>query len=642
MSDEDEDSSSSSSSDGESTSSEHGNRNMSLLEVALPQRRSSRNALPVSESESSSSSSSSSSSDASSSETDEAKRKDEWKYRRRKKSPPDKTTTNRMAKANNNQSNGKPSSDNCTTSEKYGDDPQTSTEPKRRKSLIRASRLEQNTENNLGTRSWNKNKDAPTVNSEEVMEPPLKEEEEERVVKPEAGTSSGGIQKTSPSERYHTPEQMRIMLDFYRQKHYPSKEDFLVLEQRTGLSPKKLLYWFSNRRRRKNDLAKETPNPRGRRPHSSTSAAMKAELLPPLLPSVATSSHAEETTAAAAVLSDPDDQKFFMVQFFKTNPYPTREEMRQIGERIGLTEKKVFYWFSNRRRKEKPEGFVSRKQPQQPKDEGEGSASASGLSPERPPRPKLEAASSGPGSDSSRTPSPAKRERFSSPVGDLSHQDSSFSTEEREGGGGRGGESLKLEEAESSVSDAADPGLGERPKKMADMKIEVAEGAAIGDASAAPRYSCRLCKYVTETGRGNLLRHFRDTHKMKPKFCKRCRLVYLKDAAFKSHAPCYDGRDEVKAEEEEDSDDPEISFSSSSSSPEKAKAKQQQQKPQFYSQRYKTLLDRLGSKSRKDQSVDEVAAGSPFQRNGKLELVMVTQGQFNAVQDFIGGDDARV
>ena len=181
---------------------------------------------------------------------------------------------------------------------------------------------------------------------------------------------------------------------------------------------------------------------------------------------------------------------------------------------------------------------------------------------------------------------------------------------------------------------------------MADMKIEVAEGSAIGDASDAPRYSCRLCKYVTETGRGNLLRHFRDTHKMKPKFCKRCRLVYLKDAAFKSHAPCYEGQgrdNEVKAEEEEDSDDPEVSFSSSSSSsPEKAKAKQQQQKPQFYSQRYKTLLDRLGAKSRKDQSVDEVAAGSPFQRNGKLELVMVTQGQFNAVQDFIGGDDARV
>jgi hypothetical protein len=63
-----------------------------------------------------------------------------------------------------------------------------------------------------------------------------------------------------------------------------------------------------------------------------------------------------------------------------------------------------------------------------------------------------------------------------------------------------------------------------------------------------------------------------------------------------------------------------------------------EQKPQFFSRRYKNLLAHLGSRTRKDQSLDEVAAGSPFQRNGKLELVMVNASQFNAVQEFINGD----
>ena len=656
MSDEDEEDSSSASSEsssdweaseggsGGSASNKNANKNLSLLEVALrkngnkdknlsllevvPERRNSR-AMPASESSESTSSSSSSDDSSSSSESEngseEAKRKDEWKYRRRKKSPPDKTT--RMAKANNNQSNIKPSSKNSTTSgrnrfdssdelatpESMSSSPEKAqTAPKRRKSIIRASRLD-NSESNLGTRSWNKKPGDGTdsaVLNRETMDVPLKEEETEedgdRAVEPEAEAGTSGTNRSS-SERYHTPEQMRIMLDFYRQKHYPSKEDFLMLEQRTGLSPKKLLYWFSNRRRRKNDLAKETPNPRGRRPHSSP---VKVELPPP-------------PATPSAVLSDPDDQKFFMVQFFKTNPYPTREEMRQIGERIGLTEKKVFYWFSNRRRKEKPEGFVSRKQP---KDE-------ESISPERPLRPKMETASSGLDSDSNRTPSRAKKQRDSSVPSDANDHQESPSSSEREVDGG---EIFKVEE---TVSETPEPVEADRPKKMADMKIEVAEGEAIGDASDAPRYSCRLCKYVTETGRGNLLRHFRDTHKMKPKFCKRCKLVYLKNAAFKSHKPCSNGT-EAKAADKDESDDPEVSFSS----PERVTVKREQlsQKPQFFSQRYKKLLDRLGSKSRKDQSVDEVAAGSPFQRNGKLELVMVTQGQFNAVQDFIGGDDTRV
>ena len=721
MSDEDEDaSSSSSSSSSDSSSSDEGgsdvvasnknaSKNLSLLEVALkkngngnknlsllevaPERRNSRVAMPMqtaSESSGSTSSSEDDSSDDSSDGEEEAKRKDEWKYRRRKKSPPNKNTAKtantatRMAKANNN---SKPSSKTTTTSgrnsdfrrsgdfmsDSSGDDDilaalesssspeKDKTAPKRRKSFIRASRFD-NSESNLGTRSWNRrvrgDPDSAVLPIEAMaaslavplkdeMEDEGQEEDEDSEVKAE-----GHVGNKSSAERYHTPEQMRIMLDFYRQKHYPSKEDFIALERETGLSPKKLLYWFSNRRRRKNDLAKETPNPRGRRPHQSSSVA-KAELLPPLPP----------TPTPAAVLDDPDDQKFFMVQFFKTNPYPTREEMRQIGERIGLTEKKVFYWFSNRRRKEKPEGFVSRKQ-QQPKDEEEG------LSPERPPRlPKLEVASSPrPDSDSSRTPSPAKRENYSSPP--VHHSASSSS--EQEGGG----ESFK---AETVLSDTTpDPGdTEEKPekpeklKKTSDLKIEVPEGGAIGDAADAPRYSCRLCKYVTETGRGNLLRHFRDTHKMKPKFCKRCKLVYLKNAEFKKHEPCYraaEAATEVKAEDDEDaSDDPEVSFSSpekgspekgspengspQNGSPEKGspekgsfsssvkREQSQQKKPHFHSQRYKNLLDRLGSKSRKNQSVDEVAAGSPFQRNGKLELVMVTRGQFNAVQDFIGGDD---
>ena len=468
-------------------------------------------------------------------------------------------------------------------------------------SLIRASKMDEN----VGTRSWKKvSPEAKRNNNVEISEGSRE------------GASDESQRPDDPrfadykSERYHSSDQLQILLAFYEKNHYPCKEDFSALEIQTGLSPKKLLYWFSNRRRRNNDLAKDTPNPRGRRPRSSQASSLSmAEITADSTSPLTGMVKKEERAVEEVPIEDADDQKYFMLQFFKTNPYPTKEEMRQIGDRIGLSEKKVFYWFSNRRRKDKPQGFVSRKAKTEEASAERKPFAGSTTDDGSPiPEPNRQNSSS-PGVTPSKSPRRSRNASATTP-------------------------SKNDTENESNENAPLEP---QTPPAPRDEPVEGVIGSAVDG------YFCRLCAYTTDTGRPNLLRHFRDTHKLRPKHCKKCRLVYAKDL-FEGHTPCLGG---TKPEPcETDDEDTEVTISPSAA---KAAARARRcstpdktQKPQFYSRRYKNLLKELGAKPGKDQSLDEAVTApslSPFKRNGKLELVMVTKGQFNAVQEFILGDD---
>ena len=347
------------------------------------------------------------------------------------------------------------------------------------------------------------------------------------------------------SSRYYDPALSEFLEKKYSENKYPSKDDFKAMESECTLTANKILYWFTNRRRRDKEPIPSPSRGRKRNPPSTN--------------------HAET-----------EEQRKALIDFFNQNPYPSKDDLAQLERDIGMPRKKVFYWFCNRRRKEKPEGFVKRK-------------------------------------------------------------------------------IKKTEEVyEPTTVEAGCIGLG-------------------------AGWRCLQCDYGSNN-RQNLFRHFRVSHSLSAKYCKKCAKIFKKDEYF-TH-PCLknasngDCKSPLKGEarvmdlsdivvpkvfdsEGESCDEKtfknsflkhSLSDTSSSSDDDDAEpmytrtpTKAELKSPnKFYSGRYKELLTRLGSKANKNADLHEVLERNRFHRNGKLELSMVTGDQFDAVLEFINSNRSEM
>jgi hypothetical protein len=362
------------------------------------------------------------------------------------------------------------------------------------------------------------------------------------------------------------------LYEFYVNKPYPTRADFIDLERSTGLTQKKLLYWFSNRRRRDDIAVRRKPSPEkcgNKNGHSNKPEELlskeekeKADLRKKLEEIRArkrvqetteeeddheedmTTQEADETEGnesesarPTALFKPKSEEDKFLMEFYKKDPYPRKADFPEMQERTGWDSRKIHNWFSNRRRRD---GIVKSRSP-------------------------------------------------------------------RENGDKEDSGKIQKEIVDGILADAND-------------------------------FSCRVCNFITKC-RPNLLRHLRKYHKLPPKHCKKCRLVFLKPE-YRSHS-CFSEASGQKRRHRSRSKKP----------PDKEASPSRSKSPKCYSSRYKSLLKSLGGKnhgsSKKDKrkrkktkeglDLQESLLSSPFHRNGKFEVVMVTGEQFDAVQSFLAG-----
>ena len=134
------------------------------------------------------------------------------------------------------------------------------------------------------------------------------------------------------SDRYYDPGLNEYLEKKYNEDKYPSKDGFRAMEVECGLAANKILYWFSNKRRRDKECIAAASKGRKKK----LPGEVKSEV-------------------------ETEEQKQILLAFFEQNPYPSKEEFAKLEQDTGLGEKTIFYWFSNKRRKDKPDGFTSRK-----------------------------------------------------------------------------------------------------------------------------------------------------------------------------------------------------------------------------------------------------------------------------------------
>lgn len=156
---------------------------------------------------------------------------------------------------------------------------------------------------------------------------------------------------------------------------------------------------------------------------------------------------------------------------------------------------------------------------------------------------------------------------------------------------------------------------------------------------------CLLCPDYSAKSRDTMYRHFRLRHKVHPRFCKRCKLVFTK-VAYETHS-CKNTTPSItsaatttvkvqpKSIPSEESPKPKPKLQLKKKSPTK---KELNSPTIFFSRRYGQLLKKLGAKPGKNQCLQQTVAQSRFHRNGKLEVCLVTPEQFQAVQDFCLGE----
>ena len=507
-----------------------------------------------------------------------------WNYRRRrKKKPPNSDSSS----GENNSQKENQAENGVSTSVKL------MKKSKLRKSLGSSSSLD----NNCGTRSWKKQTEIPTKrlssnNNNDDVDTNANED-----LEGEAETAGGGTLgaiKAYKSDRYHSADTQTILYQFYREKTaYPRRPDFVHLEAATGLTYKRILYWFSNRRRR-DGLA----NSKKKKDENSPKEEVVVKDL------------REKLERMRRMKKEEEEQKKVLAEFYGgVSPYPTKDDFKKLGQKTGLSAKRLMYYFSNRRRKD---GIVNSKKEIKEKISMNNKADING--------------------EKDVDDDDDDEQEVLINGNDVEHVvDSSPSMDEE----AKFAETKKETETEAIANVASSKAVVDR--------ITISEDSEGVIGSCKNGFRCFLCGKFSTSCRPNLLRHMRVLHKIHPKACKRaCLLVYRKEVYW-DH-PClaaskYKG---VKKKSKSDA----TSTSTETEAETTADEKKRRTPPKFYSSRYRKLLKKLNNEkgrlnnNQREECLSDAMARSRFHRNGKLELVMVTADQFNAVQEFILGEDS--
>ncbi|KAJ1137187.1 hypothetical protein NDU88_003600 [Pleurodeles waltl] len=189
----------------------------------------------------------------------------------------------------------------------------------------------------------------PTLPSmEELMSAALAQAKTGEVtVEPDAGESR------SPRTRI-TPEQLKVLWNYFDINNLPSEEKILQMSEHTGLAAKVVKHWFRNRLFKERQQDKDSPYNFSTPPSSSTALPESEEA------GVGCGPHSQNTE-----VSRPDrwgsrrfsrtkfsDFQFQALQsFFETSAYPKDSEVDRLSQLLGLPNRVVVVWFQNARQK---------------------------------------------------------------------------------------------------------------------------------------------------------------------------------------------------------------------------------------------------------------------------------------------------
>ncbi len=169
-----------------------------------------------------------------------------------------------------------------------------------------------------------------------------------------------------------TDDRKAILYGFYHNNPYPSKRDFAQLQKKTGMSPKSLLYWFSNRRRRDDIAVKRTP--KGNIDRNDEDAKREQEVLDVKrrlaeIRAKKSAKRPQSSKRCAKLVENSADRepakrgrprisfpaknpKKILLEFYQSNPNPSKSQLQDLEKVTGLPRKKIRDFISYRRRRD--------------------------------------------------------------------------------------------------------------------------------------------------------------------------------------------------------------------------------------------------------------------------------------------------
>ncbi|XP_069490059.1 zinc finger homeobox protein 2 [Ambystoma mexicanum] len=185
-------------------------------------------------------------------------------------------------------------------------------------------------------------------NVEELMSAGLAQAKTSEVaVEPDPGESR------SPRTRI-TPEQLKVLWNYFDINNLPSEEKILQMSEHTGLAAKVVKHWFRNRLFKERQQDKDSPYNFSTPPSSGTALPEGEEATEggaPQMPSAELSRSDRWGSRRFSRTKFSDFQFQALQSFFETSAYPKDCEVEKLSQLLGLPNRVVVVWFQNARQK---------------------------------------------------------------------------------------------------------------------------------------------------------------------------------------------------------------------------------------------------------------------------------------------------
>jgi len=159
------------------------------------------------------------------------------------------------------------------------------------------------------------------------------------------------------SEKHMDEHTFKLLTDFYRVNPYPTKKEFRQLEKTTGMTPKRLMYWFSNRRRRDGTAVRREKKEYAFNGEDANERVLEQTSEEHQNSPVVERKKKRKGRPTGLVSHFEDRPRQILLEFYLSKPFPTSEDLTALTESTGLERKKVRHFFSHRRAKEGLKSF---------------------------------------------------------------------------------------------------------------------------------------------------------------------------------------------------------------------------------------------------------------------------------------------
>ena len=162
-------------------------------------------------------------------------------------------------------------------------------------------------------------------------------------------SSNGRIIKPHDEKTFAKDWQKEILLEYFEQNPYPTKEVCLELEEKIELDSKWIKNWYQYQRKRRNITQDKVS--------STIKLIIEGEpemepFQPPSAKDLPEDKASSKKLIKTKVVSQPW-QREILLDYFSRNPYPNKEEVAEIEAKIELNTGWIKSWFHTKRQREK-------------------------------------------------------------------------------------------------------------------------------------------------------------------------------------------------------------------------------------------------------------------------------------------------